>query len=290
MKTNTTTSQLPDLYLEFCSRSDPRYKDIRDRHYVKNKGVHAQQVHFLVWLKDEVVGIISGSSAVYATPSRDRFFGITKQNREKVLRGIVNNIVFRLEAREPNLGTRVLSQWRKITPIVWEQIYGVSVFGFETLVIEDREGILEGGYGSEPTDRKAILGDFNKSPGTMYKADNWILAGLTEGNTKTHDGAGLNESYKRAVVVPKVVWCKWRDGFSVPVESEGKPTWQASKKWCSTLERRLKRSYPGITEEKWAVMSADLKLEAKRLSDTRQQLLGTKFFVVGKKVINVPPL
>jgi len=285
--TNTNLLAQPDLYLEFCSRADPRYVSIRNRHYVKNKGVHAQQVHFLVWFKNEIVGIISGSSAVYATPKRDQFFGINKQNREKVLRGIINNIVFRLEKQEKNLGTRVLSQWRKIAPVIWERIYGVSVFGFETLVIEDRQDIVEGGYGSEPDDQKAIFGDFNKSPGTMYKADNWIFAGSTEGNTKTHDGAGLNESYKRVKVVPKLVWCKWRDGFSSPVESEGKPTWQASKKWSTTLERRLKRSYPDITEEKWIVMSADLKTEAKRLSEIRQKLLGVKFFAIGKKVLNV---
>jgi hypothetical protein len=54
---------VPDFLLEFCSREDPRYKTIRDEHYVKNKGAHGQQVHFLVWYKRTLVGIISGGAA-----------------------------------------------------------------------------------------------------------------------------------------------------------------------------------------------------------------------------------
>jgi hypothetical protein len=72
----------PDLHLEFCSRSDIRYRDIRDRHYVANKGPCGQQIHFLIHYKDDVAGIISGGSAVYATHKRDRFFNIAKTNRE----------------------------------------------------------------------------------------------------------------------------------------------------------------------------------------------------------------
>lgn len=275
----------PELCLEFCSSGDLRYQSIRDRHYVKNKGVHAQQVHFLVWRNDKVVGIISGSSAVYATPARDRFFGLNKDNREKVLRGIVNNIVFRLEKPEKNLATRVLSLWRTVTPLVWEDLYGATVYGFETLVIIERDGIMEGGLGSEPEDEKAALGDFKNSPGTLYKADNWTFAGMTEGNTKNHDSSGLNESFKRKEVVPKAVWCIWRKGHSESVESETTATWQAGKKWSETVERRLKRSMPWITKELWETQVAPtLQKKAKELTIKRKTYLGKKFYLRGKHV------
>jgi hypothetical protein len=144
---------------------------------------------------------------------------------------------------------------------------------------------LEGGKGSTPEDcDTGIVGDFKKSPGTLYKADNWILAGVTEGNTKNHDGVGLNESYRIKKVVPKIMWCKWRDGFNQPIESFSVATWNATKKWNETLERRLKRTMPDITEEKWISLSADLKIKAKEISEKRKRYLGKSFHAIGRRI------
>ncbi len=91
------------LELELCSVGDPRYQAIRNRHYVPNHGAIGQQVHFLIWYRGELVGIISGGSAVYECGPRDRFFEINNENRHKTLVGIVDNNVFRLEKNIPNL-------------------------------------------------------------------------------------------------------------------------------------------------------------------------------------------
>jgi hypothetical protein len=232
-----------------------------------------------------VVGIISGSSAVYATPARDTFFGITKENRERVLRGIINNIVFRLECRQKHLASRVLAQWRTIAATVWEDLYQTPVYGFETLVIPDRTKIKEGGMGSELDDSEVMEGDFEHSLGVSYKADNWTPAGMTEGNTKSHDRLGLNETFVRRTVKPKAVWCKWRDGYATPVESEITATWQAGKKWNDTLERHLKRTMPDITEQEWVKISSDLKLRAKTLASKRLAYMGKKLLTKGKHVL-----
>ena len=149
-----------------CKRSDPRYVSMRDRHYVANKGCHGQQIHYLVMLDDVQVGIISGASAVWAVAARDSFFGITKDNRKPALPSIVNNVVFRLEFHQPNLGTQILSLWRKRIAVDWEARYGVKVHGFETFVVEESH-------------RK----------GAMYKADNWTYLGETTGRTKFHSKA-----------------------------------------------------------------------------------------------------
>ena len=104
------------ISLEFCKRTHPTYQDIRNRHYIPNNGTHGQQIHFLVHHNDSIVGIISGASSVYGVESRDKFFNIPSDQEIKqryYLPAIINNVVFRLEYHEPNLGTQVLSKWRK---------------------------------------------------------------------------------------------------------------------------------------------------------------------------------
>jgi hypothetical protein len=53
--------------LEFCKSSDPRYQDIRDRHYVPNKGTQGQQLHFIIHYKGQIAGIISTETEILST-------------------------------------------------------------------------------------------------------------------------------------------------------------------------------------------------------------------------------
>ena len=69
--------------LEFCKSSDPRYQDIRDRHYVPNHGTQGQQLHFIIHYKNQVVGIISAASSVYAVKARDDYFQIPKDIKQR---------------------------------------------------------------------------------------------------------------------------------------------------------------------------------------------------------------
>jgi hypothetical protein len=193
-------ASLRDIRLELCSRTDPRYENIRENHYIDNHGCIGQQAHFLIHYKGALAGIISGASPVFATSSRDQFFGIGKSNRGKFLQGIVNNIVFRLENHESNLASRVLSVWRNIIPHYWYEKYGAVVYGFETFVIE--------------TDARK---------GALYKADNWTLAGTTSGATKVRNGIE-NPADNWKSVTPKLVYCRWRDGFDSPCAART-PEW-----------------------------------------------------------------
>jgi hypothetical protein len=117
-----------------------------------------QQLHFLIWYKGDLVGIISAVSAVYRNRARDRFFKITDENRDKVLGGLVNNGVFRLERREPNLASRVLALWTQVVPALWKKLYGVDVWGFETFVETGR----------------------HPRPGVIYAAAGWTLLNKEE--------------------------------------------------------------------------------------------------------------
>ena len=72
-----------EIELIKCKRTDAIYQDIRNRHYVANKGTHGQQMHYKISVDNEIVGIISGASSVWAVKARDNFFGLTKENKRK---------------------------------------------------------------------------------------------------------------------------------------------------------------------------------------------------------------
>jgi hypothetical protein len=173
---------------------------MRDRHYVPNKGSHGQQLHFLVYFRDQHVGIISGGSSVWWVTSRDKFFGIPADHEKRgslYLPSIVNNTVFRLEVKEYNLGTRVLAAWRRAMQKLWPYLYGVPVIGFETFIIEI---------------------PFRR--GTLYESDNWVKVGVTQGSSKTHSlsmgNAGLTGGALWTKTEPKLVYCRWAKKPIVP--------------------------------------------------------------------------
>ena len=175
-----------------CSRSCEEYKQIRDRHYVPNHGAIGQQLHYLIVMDFEVIGIISGGASAYQVQCRDDFFGINADNRQVALNGIVDNTVFRLEKHLPNLGTQVLKMWRERVCVDWKRKYGVNVCGFETFVIEDEH-------------RK----------GSMYKADNWTFVGETKGSSKAH-AHGISNIHHRVESEKKLVFCKRIEGVELP--------------------------------------------------------------------------
>ena len=184
------------IELKIVKRTDERYVQIRDRHYIPNRGCHGQQLHYLVYDDGDLAGIISGASAVYGCAPRDTFFALSKERKIKQaqLNQIINNVVFRLEKTRPNLASMVLARWRRQISEDWKYLYQVDVVGFETFVIEERrEGM---------SDRL----------GTLYLADNWTAVGMTKGNTKAHEttsgSGGMNAKHTRRETVPKIILCK----------------------------------------------------------------------------------
>jgi len=203
-----------DILLEFVKRTDSRYQEIRNKHYVENKGTHGQQLHFLIWHRGNLVGIISGASSVYAVASRDRFFNIPKDRKQRqslYLPAIINNTVFRLEHHAPNLATQSMRRFREVSATLWEELYGVPVIGFETFVVET---------------------EWRK--GTLYKADNWTLVGRTSGSTKSHKG--LKAKSQRQDTIPKLVYCRWVK------QKEVIPTTEYISSWRGETEEEKQRA------------------------------------------------
>jgi len=220
--------KLNSIFLQFTGAAAIR--DFESRHYVRKmtddenrskfskevgapRGHHGQQIHYLIWYKLDDgtwknVGAISGGSAVYSTKLRDDFFGITKENRQMVLNGIIDNTLFRLELPEQNLASKVVSMWRKQVALDWEEMYDVKPFGFETFV------------------EYAELENNNKRLGSLYRADNWTFVGETDGNTKNHVGKGLGGGFNRENVSKKKIFCKWIKPFKTPQICEYKSSWK----------------------------------------------------------------
>ena len=86
-----------EIKLIKCKRTDLIYQEIRNRHYVANRGTHGQQMHYKISVDNTIVGIISGASAVWAVKARDNFFGLTKENKRKGLPSIINNTRYNVE-------------------------------------------------------------------------------------------------------------------------------------------------------------------------------------------------
>lgn len=219
------------ILLQFCSSKD--IKVFETNHYVRKmtndgrtnkskavgevRGHHGQQIHYFVWYETEYgwenVGAISGGSAVYATGVRDDFFHITTENREKVINGIIDNTLFRLEKHEFNLASRIVSLWRKVVVKDWEGLYGVKPFGLETFVE----------FGE--------IDDCTQRVGSLYLADNWTRVGETSGIAKSHVGKGLTgglhgNPFTREDVPKKIVFCKWIKPFTEPQVCEYKSSWR----------------------------------------------------------------
>ena len=171
------------IKLEKVSRVHPIYYEIRNRHYVANHGCIGRQLHYLIYRNNEPIGIISGASAVWACKPRDDFFSINKENRAKKIGKIINNVVYRIEFKEKNLATRVLSLFRKQVIKDWEERYKDNVVGFETFV-----------FGKNRT-------------GALYKADNWIYCGVTSGSAKYKPHGAYNKG-ERKTVAKKFIFCK----------------------------------------------------------------------------------
>lgn len=169
-----------------CKKSDLEYKEIRDRHYVPNHGTVGRQCHYKIYYDNNLVGIITGASAVFASNPRDTFFEINTKNRVDKIGKIICNTVFRLENNIPNLGTQILSLWRKQVVLDWFIKYKTIPIGFETFI-----------YGEHRF-------------GSMYKADNWTYCGITAGSTKFRpkEHGGWDTKHLRIETNKKLVFCK----------------------------------------------------------------------------------
>lgn len=141
------------LKLILSNKGDKGVQHMMLIHYSHPKGFVGRQIIYKIYDNDDFKGVIAGGSATLHLPNRNDFFG-DKFN----LQYIINNNFFHLVDNhdDKNLGTKVLSMWRRQVVKDWMERYNSKVIGFESLVELPRSG-------------------------TIYKADNWTLVGQTKG-------------------------------------------------------------------------------------------------------------
>lgn len=177
------------LSLQLTKKSDVDVQYLMSIHYSHPKGFVGRQLIYKIYDDDTLLGVIVGGSATLHLPNRNEFFG-DKYSINKIIN---NNFFHLIESHTyKNLGTKVLSMWRKQVVKDWEYKYKDKVIGFESLVELPRSGAL-------------------------YKADNWTLVGQTKGFTCRRIG-GNSESEKfsgirvwntnKDELKPKLVFCK----------------------------------------------------------------------------------
>jgi len=256
--------EIPSLYLEFVSAGDPRFTKVRATHYISSFsleeqrcftaeerigrglkfGDRGQQIHFLIWYNGEIAGIISGGGGVKCTAARDKFFGVdNKEMRKRMnrwLNGIVDNTVYCLTNHEKGLFGRVLSMWEKTVSVVWQDIYGFPVYGYETFIEPD------------PT--------VGRGDGRGYLDTGWTFVGKTAGKAVGHPkGTGINQVDGKSTrqygdTTPKNTFCKWRKGFNKVVEGEYASSWKGKtteEKYIAKHKTRIRKSYIG--KKLWTV-------------------------------------
>ena len=61
----TTLAEKDKVRLELTKTSNPLYIEFRKKHYIPNRGVVGQQLQYLIFYDEKVVGVIGGASAVF---------------------------------------------------------------------------------------------------------------------------------------------------------------------------------------------------------------------------------
>ena len=151
------------IRLELVPKSNEIFCELYLTHYPSSKGIVGRSLNYIIWVNGEVAGIISGNSPPYNYKIFEKFFGITDDTREDMTKQFLNNNAYRVIKKEKNLGTKILKLFRNTIKKDYIKRYGDNLLGLVTFVERPRTGAI-------------------------YKADNWISLGETQGISVTRRG------------------------------------------------------------------------------------------------------
>jgi len=144
-------------------KGDKLFATLYLSHYPESKGIVGRSINYIVIWKNRIVGIIGGNSPPFSVKPIDKFFGITKENRNDMLVKHLNNEVYRIIRPAKNLATMSLKSFRRQVKHDYLLKYGERLIGLITFVEPPRTGAI-------------------------YKADNWVYLGMTKGYGTTRRG------------------------------------------------------------------------------------------------------
>ena len=137
---------------------------VEQYHYLGYTQPVGEHLKYIAFHEDRPLACLAWASAPWHIKARDRFIGWTKHERQQNLHLIANNTRFLIPPwiRIPCLASRLLSVSRRKLSEHWLGLYNHPIYLVETFV------------------------DVERFSGACYKADNWILAGLTTGRGKSN--------------------------------------------------------------------------------------------------------
>lgn len=143
-------------YFLKVSKGNKIFASLYLSHYPASKGIVGRSINYIIFYKNRIYGIIGLTNPPYSVLPVDKFFKISKENRNTKNLELANNHVFRLIIDEPNLASQCLRLLRIVGAKDWNEKYNVELKGILTFVEPPRDGIC-------------------------YKADNWSYLGMTKG-------------------------------------------------------------------------------------------------------------
>jgi|TARA_R110000787_G_scaffold133210_1_gene245520 hypothetical protein len=147
------------IVLERVPKSHPTFVKWYMDHYPGSKGIVGRQMNYLIHHDELPIGIISGASPPRNYKKFRKFFSVDDDL------GYLNNNVYRIVHKpdDKNIGTKVLKIFRLRVRQDYRERYGDDLLGLVTFVEPPRTGAI-------------------------YKADNWIYLGKTQGITVRRRG------------------------------------------------------------------------------------------------------
>jgi hypothetical protein len=154
----------PNLHLLRVGKGDGLFAKLFFEHYPQSRGIIGRSLNYLVMRSGECLGIIGGASP---PKNYNYFVNCFGRGQEK---HYLNNNIFRLIKIERNLGTKTLRLFRSRVKRDYEEKFGDELIGLCTFVELPRDGAL-------------------------YKADNWVYLGITEGKRMYRRGENWEKSF-----------------------------------------------------------------------------------------------
>jgi hypothetical protein len=145
--------------------------------YTQPVGEHLK---YLVFAADRPVGCLAFSSAARHLGPRDRFIGWTASQRRASIHLLAYNTRFLIPdwVRVPHLASHLVGRIARRICSDWQSLYHHPIYLLETFT------------------------DPQRSPGTCYRAANWLYVGLTTGRGKADQTNRPNRSLKAVWVYP----------------------------------------------------------------------------------------
>jgi hypothetical protein len=174
--------QLQDITVRPITVSEvSRYSDLMQaHHYLGDARPIGETLRYVALWQGYWIALISFSSAALKCAVRDRWIGWSPRHQFDRLNLVTNNSRFLIlpEWHIPNLASRVLSLCQRRIGLDWQTHFGHPLLLLETFV--------------DPT----------RFRGTLYRATNWRLLGLTKGYRRIGEHYEAHASPKQVLVYP----------------------------------------------------------------------------------------